>query len=100
MVGVGDGGSDGVTGDLRVVKLQLAAIGTRDENAAGRVQEAAAKSSLAELEIARVLMQDRGKNGAGHQRADAGVRVKSGEALVIAGKTLAVGGIAVARLTK
>ena len=100
MVGVGDAGGNGVADDFGIIELEGAVIGASDKDAGGGVQQATTDSALAELEIARVLVQDGGEDRGGHERADAGVGVESGEALVVTREALAVGGVAVASLAE
>src|SRR5258708_30270411 len=80
------------------MELELAAVGTSDEEAADGILRPVPGVAGAELEIPRVLMKERGEDGGCHQSADAAVGEGCGVAFAVAFETLAVGRLTVGGL--
>ena len=98
MVGIGDTGGYGVADDFGVVELEFAAVGAGNEDATYGIFRAMPGGAGAELEVARVLMEERGEDGSGHEGADAGVGEGCGVAFAVTLETLAVGRLTVVGL--
>jgi len=98
MIRVRDARCDAVPHDFGVIELTLAAIRASDEDAACGVHGAVPDAPSAELEIPRVLTQQRREYRRRHQGADSRVRVQRGIAPRVALYTLTVGRVAVTRL--
>lgn len=99
MVGIRDAGGDGAAHDLGVIELRCATIGARHEDAANGIHDTAPGGAGAELEITRVLMQERWEHRSGHQRADSGVGVERAITLRVTLQSLSIGWIAVPGLS-
>lgn len=99
MIGARNTGRHGVAHNLGVIELKLATIASSDEDAAHRIRGAVPGSARAELEIARVLTQDRREHRGGHQGANSGVGKERAKALPVPLETLPIRRISVPSLS-
>src|ERR1700733_416644 len=99
MIAIGrNTGGQGTPEDLRNIELMVPGIGAGDQDPADRVCGTMNKATLAQLEIARVLMKHGRKNGAGHEVLDGSVGGGRPKSFSITFRPLAVAGLTIFRL--
>src|SRR5258708_17504016 len=90
MNGIGrDCGRQGAAHDLGIVELRIARIRACDKSSAHRIPCPACKTSFPRLKKARVLVEQRWKNGTGHEIFDGPVGKGRGETFAITRGALA-----------
>src|SRR5271167_735244 len=99
MVRVRNTGGDDVAHDLGIIEVKFATICASHEDAARGIHRAASGTARAQLEIARVLLQERREHGGRHQGADSGVGEERAIAPRVALETLPIRRITVPSLS-
>src|ERR1700739_1966493 len=99
VVGVRNSSGHGVADDFRGIELKGATV-TVVTKCGSWHTSCDAHAALAELEVARVLMKQRGKHGGRHQRANSRGGVEGAIPFGVTLETLAIGRVAVVRLAE